>query len=155
MEYSEKETEELQATYKHLIDRRNSTSMIWGIKDPRLCILLPVLLPLLDDPIILHIVRDWDASVKSLQKREKWDRSKAKKVFSLYTKAKNKSLIFAESCDVPIWSMHFENLADYPKATILEFLPQVFARWDEGLWPSPFLINHAAAHVNKEYIHHD
>jgi len=155
VEFGEKELEELRATYCPIVERRNFDARIWGMKDPRLCILLPVYLPLFNDPIILHIVRNYDASIQSLIKREKWGEEKARKVLDIYTEAKSSAIELVEREGVPIKTVHFENLVSSPEETIRDFLPTILSRWDSGLWPSTFLIGQAVKHVNPEYIHHE
>jgi hypothetical protein len=128
---------------------------MWGMKDPRLCILLRVLFPLLHDPVVLHIVRDYQASIRSLSKRERWTTEKAEIVLGYYSQEKELTLAGLEASDVPIRTVRFEDLVEDPEAVIRDFLPMVYSRWDDGLWPSPFLISNAARHVNPEFVHYE
>ena len=42
----------------------------WVMKDPRLCLLLPLWLPLLEVPVCVHVVRHPLATARSLEKRD-------------------------------------------------------------------------------------
>jgi hypothetical protein len=52
---------------KDLIDK--SQSYMWGWKDPRTCITIPLFYPHLDNPYFVICIRDKDQVVKSLKKR--------------------------------------------------------------------------------------
>ena len=152
VEFAKKETEELRDTYSKLVERRDFDFQIWGMKDPRLCILLPVILPLLRDPVILHVVRDYEASIRSICTREKWDAAKAKKVLDIYSEAKADALLDAELQFVPIRTVHFESLVAHPEGTILDFMPAIYE--GQKMMPSKFLISLAAKQVEPRYVHH-
>jgi len=155
VEYGLDEKRELRDTYASLVERRNFDFQFWGMKDPRLCILLPIILPLLDDPVILHIVRNYEASIKSVRKRESWGDEKAKAVLDIYTVAKASTLKIAELAGVPVKTVQFEELVADPQATIESFMTTIYAGTGAGERPSSFLVGLAAKHVNREYVHHE
>jgi hypothetical protein len=137
-----------------MIQMRNRDFNIWGVKDPRLCALLPVILPLLNDPVILHIVRNYDASIASLAKREHWSTQKARDVLDVYSAAKAKSLQIVEAEGAAIHTIQFEDLLQSPQDIIVTIICAVFSRWDRGLHPTAFLQRLAAKQVNPDYVHH-
>lgn len=64
--------------YKKLIDRREKHYKHWGFKDPRLCFILPHILPLFKTrPKIIHIKRSVGASARSMFKRGEHRNAKA------------------------------------------------------------------------------
>lgn len=69
---------EFRQTLKELLQQDFSTSRIWGVKDPRLCRLLPVWLPLLDElkiaPSVLIPLRHPAEVSESLWRRDGLDR---------------------------------------------------------------------------------
>lgn len=55
---------------KEIISKRDKAYPIWGWKDPRTCLTLKCYLPYLNNPKIIVILRDKDAIISSLVKRE-------------------------------------------------------------------------------------
>lgn len=75
---------ELKPVMEHLrrcVRRDFARSSVWALKDPRVCRLLPVWLPLLEaegvTPRLLFVVRPVDAVFRSLSKRDGFSRDKA------------------------------------------------------------------------------
>jgi len=56
------------------------------IKDPRLCLTLPLWLKYFEEPSIIFVERDRDAVAKSLQKRDGFNINKGEKLWGEYTK---------------------------------------------------------------------
>jgi GT2 family glycosyltransferase len=59
----------------------------WFIKEPRLCLLVRELLPLLTRPVFVHVVRDPVEAAASLEARDGLGRDEALALWELYTRA--------------------------------------------------------------------
>lgn len=70
------------------IRRDFSTSMLWAVKDPRVCRLLPwwleILASLRIDPYFIFVVRSPDAVYRSLERRDGFSREKSFLLWSLH-----------------------------------------------------------------------
>lgn len=67
-----------------LIVESKSHRQLWGWKDPRTCLTLPVYLPFLEDPRVVLVYRDVDSVIKSLIRRSGGDYKKWRPVVDLY-----------------------------------------------------------------------
>lgn len=85
----------------------------WVMKDPRLCLLLPLWLPLLEVPICVHVVRHPLDTARSLEKRDGFPLHFGMALWEEYT-ARSLSV----SAGLPRLSICYEQLMDQPLATV-------------------------------------
>ncbi len=84
----------------------------WVMKDPRLCLLLPLWLPLLEAPICVHVVRHPLATARSLEKRDGFPLHFGAALWEHY--AAQSILV---SSELPRFSVCYERLMEQPIAT--------------------------------------
>ena len=84
----------------------------WVMKDPRLCLLLPLWLPLLEVPICVHVVRHPLATAHSLEKRDGFPVHFGAALWEHYAAC---SLLV--SSGLPRFSICYEQLVEQPVAT--------------------------------------
>ncbi len=81
----------------------------FGVKDPRLCILGKYFIPLLTNPKIITINRSFEASIKSLCKRNNFTYEKSKSIFNIYEKEKNDLL---NNLKLPVLKITYKELIE-------------------------------------------
>jgi GT2 family glycosyltransferase len=85
----------------------------WVMKDPRLCLLLPLWLPLLEAPICVHVVRHPLDTARSLEKRDGLPLHFGAALWEHYTAC---SLLV--SSGLPRFSVCYEQLMEQPVETV-------------------------------------
>ncbi len=85
----------------------------WVMKDPRLCLLLTLWLPLLEVPICVHVVRHPLATARSLEKRDHFPPHFGAALWEHYAA---RSLLV--SSGLPRFSVCYEQLMEQPVATV-------------------------------------
>lgn len=85
----------------------------WVMKDPRLCLLLPLWLPLLEVPVCVHIVRHPLATARSLEKRDGFPLHFGMALWEQYTVC-----ALSVSAGLPQFSVSYEQLMEQPVATV-------------------------------------
>lgn len=85
----------------------------WVLKDPRLCLLLPLWLPLLEVPICIHVVRHPLATARSLEKRDDFPLHFG---IALWEEYMAQGLI--ASTGLPRFAVCYEQLMAQPVATV-------------------------------------
>src|SRR5690606_34908433 len=88
----------------------------WFIKEPRLCLLVRELLPLLTRPVFIHVVRDPLETAASLQRRDGMSATQALALWETYTRE-----AFAGSTGWPRILVDYNALLDDPLATANAF----------------------------------
>lgn len=96
--------------YIKAINRRNFEFEIWGMKDPRLCITIFNVYPLLSNPKVINVERSFRCSALSLAKREGMSIRKAEEIISKYDSYR---LNFMKTfCDKEYLNIRYENIID-------------------------------------------
>ncbi len=86
---------------------------IWVMKDPRLCLLLPLWRPLLNQPVCVHIVRHPLATAQSLAKRDDFPLHFGLALWEHYM-----ACALRASAGLPRFAISYEALMAQPAATI-------------------------------------
>lgn len=114
-------------SYAHLV-RICSRKPVWGIKSPRLCFVLHLLLPILQDACDVRLVRvrrDWEANMASLRwhselayrGRFKMTDDEAEVLLTEWQAALERRL---EEFDGPVFEVNYDDLVNDPAATLTE-----------------------------------
>jgi len=94
--------------YSDLVGRREQDFGLWGVKDPRLCLLLPELTSrLTTDHKLINVIRPLSEVAKSLEKQMGQDPVAWEQLMSHYYNAKQKNL---EEYEGPILNVQFNTL---------------------------------------------
>lgn len=113
---------QLRARYDaHL--RRRARLERWLIKDPRLCVLLPLLLNCLAGlavaPIVVSVQRDVDAVAESLRRRQRLPAQAARRIAALYEGARRAQLAWlASQSSIPLLELDYPQLLIDGRSTI-------------------------------------
>lgn len=103
----------------------------WLIKEPRLCLVARELLPLLTRPLFVHVVREPDAVVASLVRRDAMPPAQAWALWEQYTRA-----AFAASLGWPRLLVDYDALCAQPLVVARGLLDELAACGVGGLrWP--------------------
>ncbi|MBC6941294.1 MAG: glycosyltransferase [Xanthomonadales bacterium] len=109
----------------------------WLMKEPRLCLLVRELLPLLTRPLFVHVVRDPAAVVASLVRRDAMPVAQAWALWEHYTRA-----AFASSAGWPRLVVDYDALCAQPLAGARALLDALDAAGVAGLaWPGDAAIS--------------
>jgi len=99
--------------YRDLIAKRIQKYTIWGVKDPRLCYLFPILYYLIKEldgeALVVNVQRPIEASVFSLMKRDKVSIEEAYRITLAYRLQLDQSLSSIYRLD-----LEYNNLVDNP-----------------------------------------
>jgi O-antigen biosynthesis protein len=85
----------------------------WVLKDPRLCLLLPLWLPLLEAPVCVHVVRHPVSTAQSLAKRDRFPLHFGIVLWEYYNE---RALVV--SSGLPRFSICYETLMERPMETV-------------------------------------
>lgn len=100
----------------------------WVVKEPRLCLLLPLLLPLLDAPVVVHVGREPLEVARSLERRNGFAMSAGLALWELHTVA-----AFEASAGLPQVSMHYAHLMADPIGVTARLVADLTALGVAGL----------------------
>ena len=100
----------------------------WVVKEPRLCLLLPLLRPALSDPICLHIHRDPLEVARSLRARNGFGIAEGLALWEVYTRAALKA-----SAGLPRIALLQEDFLADPALALADLAAQLAALGLEGL----------------------
>jgi hypothetical protein len=149
-----KELQEIQENYSKMIERRDKDFPIWGVKDPRLCIMLPYFWDMLSDPVLIEVTRHGVSSTNSLQLRERWTFEQAWEAFSKYEEAKQSTIRkIVKKGIIPHFLIRFEDLVEKPNTWVGALADFAFADLSEEVRPSNFKLLLAERHINPDYVH--
>lgn len=102
----------------------------WVVKEPRLCVLLPVLAPLLDHPVCIHVTREPLEVARSMHQRDGFPMQAALGLWELYTvRAVEASAAMARVL------VRYEDLMADPVATTARLVYDLTALGVAGLHP--------------------
>lgn len=160
--YGTKEPAELprrhRQSYARLV-RFCSRKPIWGIKSPRLCFVLHLILPILQDSCEVRLIyahRDWEANVASLKQhsevayrgRFKMTDDEAEVKLSEWQAALERRL---EEFDGPVYEVSYSDLVDDPVTTLAGLEAFCF----EGMEEFSAGIEGAADWIDPSLRHHE
>lgn len=100
----------------------------WVMKDPRLCLLLPLWLPLLTAPVCVHIVRHPLATARSLEKRDGFPLHFGMTLWEQYMAG-----ALLASAGLPRFAVSYEQLMAQPVATVRALYDRLGERQVRGL----------------------
>lgn len=104
----------------------------WVVKEPRLCLLLPLLRPLLTAPVCIHVTREPLEVAQSVHVRNQIPRQGALALWELYTLHAARA-----SSHVPHVHVRYEDLVDDPMATTSRLVADLAALGVDGLVVPP------------------
>jgi hypothetical protein len=126
---------------------------LWGLKDPVLCFTAPVFIRGLQaadiDVGIIHVHRNFEASVDSLERRDDLPRPVVEHILAQYYLAQND--VRGRYNDVPNINITFPNLFMDTEKTVRETATWVFRDREP---PSDEQIAKAVAHIDPGLNHH-
>jgi hypothetical protein len=121
-----------QNQIREILKRDFERSPLWGFKDPRLCVLLPLYLPLFDelgcDPLFVHCIRNPVDVALSLQKR---DQSEAEHSLVLWLRYTTEA--FFHSYPYSCTYLAFENLLEDWRSTMRTAASQLQIEWPNSI----------------------
>src|SRR6185503_4787933 len=100
----------------------------WVMKEPRLCLLLPVLRPALEAPVYVHVIREPLEIAESLSVRNGFPIPVGLALWEAYTTA-----AFAAAGDEPSVMVSYSRLLSDPVGTTTELIEQLVAFDVQGL----------------------
>ncbi|HIP96544.1 MAG TPA: hypothetical protein EYH32_04935 [Anaerolineae bacterium] len=105
--------------YERLVRVRNERYRLWGIKDPRLCILLPIVLPAFDgvELKIVSVHRLLSLSAASLSARDGLSYVDALKITIRYNDARH--AVLRTVADLPICHIDYDRLVNSPWSNVV------------------------------------
>lgn len=114
----EKEILKQKEKFKSKIKRtlRMEAYPVWGFKDPRTCLTLPLFLPYLKNPIFIICRRDINEVADSLKKRNNLPKEKGLKIAKTYNKRIDKFL--SENNNFPVLEINFKDYFAKPEETV-------------------------------------
>ena len=119
----------------------------WVMKDPRLCILLPLWRPLLNHPIGICIYRNPLDVAASLHARDKIPLSQGLDLWETYTRS-----ALAVANDLPLVVVSYETLVSTPAAAVRDLFDELTRLGAKGLrWPGEEAL---LRFVDPELRHH-
>ncbi len=101
----------------------------WVMKDPRLCLLLPLWRPLLEAPICVHVVRHPLATARSLAKRDGFPLHFGMALWEQYN-----ARALAVSSSLPRFSVCYETLMEQPLETVSALYASLHAGGVQSLY---------------------
>jgi len=134
--------------YKKLVEKREGEHELWGVKDPRLCFTLPMLLDCVpQDARIIWTHRSLEACIKSMAARDKMPEQGAARICQMYENAKMEQL---EKIGCPKTGVDYDQLIEKP-ASVIEMIGKlVFEDMDP---PPEEAVQDALKHVDPELRH--
>lgn len=103
--------EEGQRAFSDVLTEMNQHPT-WVVKEPRLCVLLPALLPLLEAPVAVHVTREPLEVAQSLHRRNGFPIQASLALWELYTVRS-----FEATVDIPRVLVRYDDLMADPVAT--------------------------------------
>jgi glycosyltransferase involved in cell wall biosynthesis len=110
------------------IVRELDTRPPWVIKEPRLCLLLPLLLPALDSPVCVHVAREPLEIAASLAARNDFPEPAGIALWELYS-----ACAYTASAGLPRVLVRYADLVAAPVATTNALLAQLASLGVDGL----------------------
>lgn len=108
--------ENVENEYIELIRRREELPL-WGVKDPRLCLLLPNLVDnLKTDVRIIHTIRGKPHCIESIRKALPQQADGIDKLFDVYMKHAHRFI--QEHLQIPACYIHFDNLYERTQSVV-------------------------------------
>lgn len=104
----------------------------WVVKEPRLCLLFPLVKPLLDAPVCIHVTREPLEVAQSVHRRNQFPMQAALALWELYTVR-----AFEASEGLPRILVRYEDLMADPVATTARLLGELEALGVAGLHQVP------------------
>jgi hypothetical protein len=92
----------------------------WVVKEPRLCLLFPLVRPLLEVPVCIHVAREPLEVSQSLETRNGFPAPAGIALWELYT-----IHAFHASADLPRLLVHYEDLVSSPVPTLAKLIAQL------------------------------
>jgi hypothetical protein len=92
----------------------------WVVKEPRLCVLFPLVRPLLEVPVCIHVVREPLEIAESLETRNGFPTPAGLALWELYTVH-----AFRSSMDLPRLLVRYDELVSSPVSTLAALLGQL------------------------------
>lgn len=127
-----------------IYERDFAGSSLWGIKDPRLCRLMPLWLPLLAewkvDPYFILVIRPSEEVIKSLMHRDGMTRDQAQKLWVRYVLEAEKA-----TRGYPRAIVHYRDLVEDQNGWY-RVMSRLEKEWDIE-WPIPYPV--AAALISE------
>ncbi len=106
-----------------LINERNNTSSLWGVKDPRMCLTIDLYLPFLKNPYFVVCHRNLESIAYSLNERNGMDLERSLKISRIYYSEIKR--FFQENKNLKKIDLFYEDIIKNPKQgieKIVEFL---------------------------------
>jgi hypothetical protein len=100
----------------------------WVVKEPRLCVLFPLVRPLLEVPVCIHVAREPLEVADSLETRNGFPPPAGLALWELYTVH-----AFRASRDLPRLIVHYEELVSSPVSTLAALVGQLTELGVSGL----------------------
>jgi glycosyltransferase involved in cell wall biosynthesis len=100
----------------------------WVVKEPRLCVLFPLVRPLLEVPVCLHVAREPLEVAQSLETRNGFPAPAGLALWELYA-----IHAFNASMQLPRLLMHYEDLVSSPVSTVAKLIAQLSELGVSGL----------------------
>jgi len=115
------ECDAFRGEYAGLVARRNRAHDVWGVKDPRLCFLMPLLLAAHGGGVqVVHVHRDPEQSARSLAAREGdlSDREAGEIVWAYYETARDSAALAVRRG--PVLGVHVDFVVGDPRRAVAE-----------------------------------
>ena len=100
----------------------------WVVKEPRLCVLFPLVRPLLEIPVCVHVAREPLEVAESLETRNGFPSPAGLALWELYTVH-----AFRASSGLPRLLVHYEDLVSSPVSTLAKLVGQLTELGVSGL----------------------
>jgi glycosyltransferase involved in cell wall biosynthesis len=100
----------------------------WVLKEPRLCVLFPLVRPLLEVPVCIHVAREPLEVAASLETRNGFPSPAGLALWELYTVH-----AFRASSGLPRLLVHYEDLVSSPVSTVTKLVDQLTELGVSGL----------------------
>ncbi len=124
---SQESVESARTTFRSVLDELGQHEP-WVIKEPRLCLLLPAILPLLRDPICVHIYRNPLEVAESLRKRNAFTLHEGIALWEFYNQ-----MAIRNSQGVPVLRLSYNALVRDPKRRMQGLIKRLEASGVAGL----------------------
>ncbi len=122
----------------------------WVVKEPRLCVLFPLVRPLLDAPVCVHVTREPLEVAESVHRRNGFSVPAALALWELYTVRS-----FEASAGLPRVLVRYQDLMADPVATTARLLDDLAAVGVTGLHPVPDEVVHGFISADLHRQHED
>lgn len=135
--------------YRSFVEKRDREYSIWGVKDPRLCILGRHLIPLLSDPRVVYCERPLLASIRSLASRDRIPLNEAETILATYQHELEKTRHEINEA-VDGYVVRYEGMVEGPELAVAGLVDYIY----EGLEKPPgYLESLAVDLVNPNHKH--